>query len=168
MNFYYQGTLLKDCSVIPQPTLFEKNGSPYWTDGNGNICLYRWEDSLAVIRLEDSEFIKLIDNKKLLTLFGIYTEDTDVKKCPNCKRAEPLTKHHVIPQSKGGINNESNYLWICGSCHVKLHSLYTRKYLKTTANTKEIILNDELMIAFGKLIKNKKGFIRSKQRKNRP
>jgi len=40
--------------------------------------------------------------------------------CAYCRRPRPLTRHHVVPLSKGGTNWISNILPACASCNSKI------------------------------------------------
>lgn len=35
-----------------------------------------------------------------------------------------LHMHHVVPRSAGGGNDLSNLIFVCTTCHGKIHSLY--------------------------------------------
>ena len=45
--------------------------------------------------------------------------------CANCGSTENLQLHHVVPLAKGGTNNESNLITLCGDCHAKVHNFKT-------------------------------------------
>jgi hypothetical protein len=40
--------------------------------------------------------------------------------CVNCGD-EAQHKHHVVPRSLGGLDVESNLVWLCLECHGKIH-----------------------------------------------
>jgi hypothetical protein len=42
-------------------------------------------------------------------------------KCACCGSTEDLQKHHIIPLSQGGENSFLNRVWLCKSCHQKVH-----------------------------------------------
>jgi len=89
--------------------------------------------------------------------------------CPNCNRDETIiliSKHHLIPKVKGGKNKKENYFNICEDCHQQLHVLYSENFLRDHLNTKELILNDEQMIKFGKFAnKQRKRIIKRQSNK---
>lgn len=59
--------------------------------------------------------------------------------CPLCLRpmmAGPsVTKHHLVPKSRGGHATEHLHR----ICHNKIHSLLSNKQLETTYNTAEML-----------------------------
>ena len=90
--------------------------------------------------------------------------------CPNCNRDETvilMTKHHMIPKSKDGENDESNYLWLCKDCHAQIHLLYTNNYLRDNLNTPKLILSDEKIVKFGKFASKQTKRISKKKSKNK-
>lgn len=42
-------------------------------------------------------------------------------KCAICNSQENIEIHHLLPISKGGNNDESNLLLLCGCCHAAVH-----------------------------------------------
>ena len=76
--------------------------------------------------------------------------------CPICKRElgeTNLSKHHLIPKSKGGKNGQT--VLIHNICHQKIHSLFSEKELKENYNTIEKLRASEEMIAFIKWVSKK-------------
>lgn len=56
--------------------------------------------------------------------------------CPLCKRDMllcNLTKHHLVPKSRGGRETEK----ICRTCHRQLHALFSNKELEKELNSVE-------------------------------
>lgn len=98
-----------------------------------------------------------------------------VDKCELCGIACKLEKHHLVPQvkchsSKYGKNlktDESNFLWICGPCHRKIHSLFTNNELRDMYNTRELLLSNEDMVAFVKWRLKHQNFSGSSKMSNR-
>jgi hypothetical protein len=41
--------------------------------------------------------------------------------CVACANTENLHQHHLIPKSRGGSNDETNLITLCGECHAKIH-----------------------------------------------
>ena len=64
--------------------------------------------------------------------------------CPLCKRnvlVKNLTKHHLVPKSRGGKETEK----LCRTCHRQLHALFTNKELEKGLNSVEALTeNDEI------------------------
>jgi hypothetical protein len=45
-------------------------------------------------------------------------------KCKICKsKSEYLEKHHIIPKSRGGTDDENNLILICSKCHGLAHNV---------------------------------------------
>ena len=58
------------------------------------------------------------------------------KLCPLCERNMllwNLTKHHLVPKSRGGRTTEK----MCRTCHRQIHSLFTNKELENEVNSVE-------------------------------
>ena len=36
---------------------------------------------------------------------------------PECKSGFEIEVHHIVPLSKGGVNDENNYIILCRKCH---------------------------------------------------
>jgi hypothetical protein len=75
--------------------------------------------------------------------------------CPLCERplAEPATRHHLIPVSKGGKFTPTVLLHKI--CHDKIHSAIKDSELKTKYNTIEKLRHHPEIIIFIEWIKNK-------------
>ena len=46
--------------------------------------------------------------------------------CVLCGTTEGLEHHHAVPKSKGGTNDESNLITLCGAHHGALHYMSNR------------------------------------------
>jgi len=48
-----------------------------------------------------------------------------LEECELCSFDDPdcLHRHHVIPRSQGGSNDDSNIVVVCANCHAKIHKL---------------------------------------------
>lgn len=44
-------------------------------------------------------------------------------KCARCGSPDDLTRHHVIPKSRGGKNDAGNISWLCRQCHNEWHRI---------------------------------------------
>lgn len=56
------------------------------------------------------------------------------KNCPSCGQINTdFHLHHVLPKSLGGLDQKSNILEICSTCHAKIHSPHL---LRTSATIK--------------------------------
>lgn len=44
-------------------------------------------------------------------------------KCSICGDLSTLESHHIIPISRGGLDDESNIIDVCSSCHGKIHDV---------------------------------------------
>lgn len=77
--------------------------------------------------------------------------------CVICDRElgnkDTISKHHLIPKSKGGRNTET--ILIHNICHQKIHSFFTEKELKDEYHTVEKLRNHEEMIKFIKWVAKK-------------
>ena len=80
-------------------------------------------------------------------------------KCQTCGCECDLTKHHLVPRVKchnkykAVEHEESNFIWICRSCHDQIHALYDENTLRDRYSTLELLLADE---RFGKFVAWKK------------
>ena len=41
--------------------------------------------------------------------------------CKICGTGQRLTKHHIIPRSQSGTEDDSNIVMLCEDCHTALH-----------------------------------------------
>lgn len=75
--------------------------------------------------------------------------------CPLCGRplAEPTTKHHLVPLSKGGKDTPTVVMHKI--CHDKIHAAFTETELKTYYHTAERLQEHEEMSRFIKWVKKK-------------
>ena len=53
-------------------------------------------------------------------------EDGKCQKCQKVPDFRGLSKHHVIFRSRGGTDEKSNLLWLCGTCHDAMHGIIDR------------------------------------------
>lgn len=77
-------------------------------------------------------------------------------KCPLCGRelgTKKISKHHLIPKSKGGKYTDT--VMLHNICHQKIHSLFSEKELKRNYNTIEKLLTNEDMQKFVKWVAKK-------------
>jgi len=86
--------------------------------------------------------------------------------CELCKRAKPLSFHHLIPRK----NHRRNYFkrtfdkwemvtrgaWLCRLCHRKLHKTYSEQELGKNLNTLEAIKQQPEMQVFLEWAKKQK------------
>lgn len=76
--------------------------------------------------------------------------------CPICNRIlgkKNISKHHLIPKSKGGKYSET--ISIHNICHQKIHSIFTEKELKTAYYTVEKLVKHEEIKRFIKWVSKK-------------
>jgi len=74
--------------------------------------------------------------------------------CPLCEREmlpQNLTKHHLVPKSRGGRTTEK----ICRTCHRQLHALFTNKQLENELNSVESLKENEDIQKYLKWVSNK-------------
>jgi formate-dependent nitrite reductase cytochrome c552 subunit len=79
-------------------------------------------------------------------------------RCELCRRASPLTRHHLIPRSlhdktyvQKRFDREERItatLWVCRPCHNTIHRLFEEKQLALTFNTREALMSDERLRTF--------------------
>jgi hypothetical protein len=50
-----------------------------------------------------------------------------VGRCPKCRKVTPLTRHHIVPRSEGGPDEETNIELVCRPCHNALHRMQPRQ-----------------------------------------
>ncbi len=74
-----------------------------------------------------------------------------------------MTKHHVVPKSRGGRETEG----ICRTCHRQLHLVFTNKELERDVNTIEKIRSHPRMQKYLSWVstKNPDQYFRGKQSK---
>ncbi len=81
----------------------------------------------------------------------------NVENCVICGRPfgrpELLSKHHLIPKSKGGKNTET--ILIHNICHQKIHSVFTEKELRDEFHTVKKLVEQEEIVKFVKWISKK-------------
>ena len=53
-----------------------------------------------------------------------------MKFCCACFTDKNLHHHHLIPRSKGGTDDQTNLITLCGSCHAKIHN-FSNKWAET-------------------------------------
>ena len=75
--------------------------------------------------------------------------------CPLCGRelAAPISKHHLMPLSKGGKDTPT--VPMHQICHFKVHTVFSETELKNYYHTVERILENEEMQKFVKWVKKK-------------
>ncbi len=88
--------------------------------------------------------------------------------CPLCERyilVQNLTKHHLIPKSRGGRTTEA----ICRTCHRQLHALFTNKQLDREFNSIEALKATDEIAKYMAWVKNKNPdqYFRGKRQKER-
>lgn len=47
---------------------------------------------------------------------------------PNKKIDKSQQRHHILPKSRGGTNDENNLIWLFASEHAKAHYLYSKEH----------------------------------------
>lgn len=65
-------------------------------------------------------------------------------KCCNCSKVRVLEKHHIVPVSRGGTEEENNLTFLCGECHGKAHNVSFRGkdgLIKTAMDNKNKFLS---------------------------
>ena len=73
--------------------------------------------------------------------------DERLQRCALCGRLTPvehLSKHHVLPRSRGGRDTEP----LCRTCHGHVHATFTNKQLETEYDTIEKLRNAPQMAAY--------------------
>lgn len=48
-------------------------------------------------------------------------------RCNRCRKVAPLTRHHVVPRSEGGGDDEDNIELVCRACHDAIHRTRPRR-----------------------------------------
>lgn len=76
--------------------------------------------------------------------------------CELCTRnVSIITKHHLIPQQKGGRKFET--LSLCPTCHAQIHALFTNCELATYLHTLESLKKNPKIIKYLKFIEKYPG-----------
>lgn len=68
--------------------------------------------------------------------------NTEGYSCPLCLHPydrRELTRHHLVPKSRGGRET----ILLCRPCHRQLHAVYTEKELERRFPTVELLLSAE-------------------------
>ena len=83
------------------------------------------------------------------------TEENKDPHCPLCGRplAEPITKHHLIPLSRGGKGTDT--IPMHQICHTKIHAVLTEKELRDYYHTIERLHEQEEIQKFIKWVSKK-------------
>jgi len=74
--------------------------------------------------------------------------------CELCGCQAVLTKHHLVPVSRAKNkykqlrNDESNFIWICRSCHDHIHATYGESELRDRLSTLDALKADEKIMSF--------------------
>lgn len=95
---------------------------------------------------------------------------TDDGVCPNCGRdgsQVQLTRHHLVPKSRGGRRGDT--LTLCVDCHTFLNTQYTPAEQEQLSQP-ERLLADPRMRRFGRFASRQRGGIKhreSRQRRSR-
>lgn len=88
-------------------------------------------------------------------------------RCPNCGRDSSqvqLTKHHLVPRSRGGKNSET--MLLCDDCHTFLNTQYTPAEQEQLSEVRKL-LADPRMRRFGKFAAKQRGGIKHRDSKRR-
>lgn len=82
-------------------------------------------------------------------------KETEHNPCPLCSREleSPTTKHHLVPQLKGG--RKLGTVLLHRICHDKIHSIFTERELQVSYNTIEKLLSNEEIQKFVKWVEKK-------------
>ncbi|GED23013.1 hypothetical protein [Halomonas halmophila] len=72
------------------------------------------------------------------------------ERCELCRRAAPLTRHHLIPRTLHGkaryrrrfdrAERLSAILWVCHACHRHIHALFSERELADHYRSREALL----------------------------
>lgn len=93
-------------------------------------------------------------------------------KCAICGAETELTKHHLVPQVacrnkyKKLRNDDSNFAWICRTCHDQVHAVFSEQELRDEYNTIERLVTSERLSKFVKWKRNHKEFVGSSKMSN--
>lgn len=80
----------------------------------------------------------------------------EIEICVICQRELGhinISKHHLIPKSRGG--KKSELITIHNICHQKIHATFTEKELKKNYNTVEKLTTHESIVNFVKWVAKK-------------
>jgi hypothetical protein len=82
-------------------------------------------------------------------------EDAAENLCPLCNRplAEPTTKHHLIPMSRGGKGTPT--VTMHKICQTKIHAVFPERELQTYYHTVERLQGHEEIAKFIKWVSKK-------------
>ena len=82
--------------------------------------------------------------------------------CRLCERdVEILTKHHLVPRSRGGMKGDT--IDVCIQCSKQIHAMYDNKTLAKKLNTMDKLKNDEKMCNYLEWVRNKRGAFKTKR-----
>ncbi|RUR52675.1 hypothetical protein [Vreelandella populi] len=97
------------------------------------------------------------------------------EQCELCRRAAPLTKHHLIPRA---LHNKPHYrkrysreerltaiLWLCHACHRHIHRLYSERELADQFASREALLANEEVRHFVEWLSTKPAGFKPKSRR---
>ena len=76
-------------------------------------------------------------------------------RCEICRHEydrRELTRHHVVPKSRGGTET----VLLCRPCHKQVHALFTEKELERDFNTVDALLSAEAMQPWLRFIRKRK------------
>jgi hypothetical protein len=54
-------------------------------------------------------------------------------RCNKCRKVTALTRHHIVPRSEGGSDDETNIELICRPCHDRVHRAMARDRPRATS-----------------------------------
>jgi 5-methylcytosine-specific restriction endonuclease McrA len=57
-------------------------------------------------------------------------------RCRECGYYKHLEVHHIVPRSKGGTDDPSNLITLCGRCHAKKHGYAWRENRRKRRHTR--------------------------------
>lgn len=80
---------------------------------------------------------------------AIYARDNN--SCVYCNSISNLSLDHIIPQSRGGSNDERNLVTSCISCNSSRHNMNIETFISMNSNPKAI--RDRIAISVSKRIK---------------
>ena len=72
--------------------------------------------------------------------------------CHHAYDARDLTKHHVVPKSRGGTDTVP----LCKPCHKQVHALFTERELEERYGTVELLESAEALQPFLRFIRKRK------------